>query len=78
MRASLDTNVIIHLYRAGRQHVLFELFDEGVFIYEQIRTMELQNHAKDLIPAIDFLKFMKCKGFCDYYENSYRTNEIQT
>ena len=53
MRASLDTNIIIHLYRAGRQHVLFELFDEGVFIYEQIRTIELQNHAKDLIPAID-------------------------
>ena len=53
MRASLDTNVIIHLYRAGRQHILFELFDEGVFIYEQIRSIELQNHAKDLLPAID-------------------------
>lgn len=53
MRASLDTNVIIHLYRASRQHILFELFDEGVFIYEQIRSIELQNHAKDLITAID-------------------------
>ena len=28
MRASLDTNVIIHLYRAGIQSVLFDIFDE--------------------------------------------------
>ena len=37
MRASLDTNVIIHFYKAGLQNILFEFFDEGVFIYEQIR-----------------------------------------
>ena len=36
MRASLDTNVIIHLYRAGLQNILFDLFVDGVFIYEQI------------------------------------------
>lgn len=30
MRASLDTNVIIHLYRAELQGILFDLFDEGV------------------------------------------------
>ena len=53
MRASLDTNVIIHLYRAGRQNILFELFDEGVFIYEQIRNVELENHGKDVLEAID-------------------------
>ncbi len=34
MRASLDTNAIIHFYRAGLQDILFEFFDEGVFIYE--------------------------------------------
>lgn len=53
MRASLDTNVIIHLYRAGRQNILFELFDEGVFIYEQIRNVELDHHGQDVIAAID-------------------------
>lgn len=41
MRASLDTNVIIHTYRAGLQDILFNFFDEGVFIYEQIRNIEL-------------------------------------
>ena len=45
MRASLDTNVIIHFYRAGLQSILFDFFDEGVFIYEQIRNVELENHG---------------------------------
>lgn len=53
MKASLDTNVIIHLYRAGKQNVLFELFDEGVFIYDQIRTIELKNHGADVLKAVD-------------------------
>lgn len=53
MRASLDTNVIIHFYRAQRQEVLFGVFDEGVFIYEQIRYIELEHHAKDLLEKID-------------------------
>ena len=30
MKASLDTNVIIHLYRAEMQNILFEFFDEGI------------------------------------------------
>ena len=34
MRASLDTNVIIHFYKAGLQCILFDFFDDGVFIYE--------------------------------------------
>lgn len=53
MRASLDTNVIIHFYRAGLQNILFEFFDEGVFIYEQIRNVELENHGKDVITQVD-------------------------
>lgn len=40
MRASLDTNVIIHFYKAALQDILFAFFDEGVFIYEQIRNVE--------------------------------------
>ena len=53
MRASLDTNVIIHLYRAGLQNVLFQFFDEGVFIYEQIRYIELVNHGEDILELVD-------------------------
>ena len=53
MRASLDTNVIIHFYRAGLQKILFDFFDEGVFIYEQIRNIELVNHGQDVIEEID-------------------------
>ena len=49
MRASLDTNVIIHLYKAGLQSVLFDVFDEGVFIYEQIRSVELEKHGQDVL-----------------------------
>ena len=53
MRASLDTNAIIHFYRTGLQNVLFEFFDEGVFIYEQIRNIELENHGQDVLAEVD-------------------------
>lgn len=53
MRASLDTNAIIHFYKAGLQNILFEFFDRGVFIYEQIRNVELENHGRDVIPKVD-------------------------
>lgn len=53
MRASLDTNAIIHFYRAGLQNILFDFFNEGVFIYEQIRRIELKNHGQDVLAQID-------------------------
>lgn len=53
MRASLDTNVIIHFYEADLQDILFNFFDEGVFIYEQIRDVELENHGKDILDKVD-------------------------
>lgn len=53
MRASLDTNVIIHFYKAGLQDILFAFFDEGVFIYEQIRYVELENHGQDVLNQVD-------------------------
>ncbi len=55
MRASIDTNVIIHLYKAGLQDVLFSFFDEGVCIYEQIRNVELNNHGKDVLDNAIYL-----------------------
>ena len=45
MRASLDTNAIIHFYKAECQNILFDFFKDGVFIYEQIRNIELENHG---------------------------------
>lgn len=53
MRASLDTNAIIHFYKAGLQNILFQFFDDGVFIYEQIRDVELENHGQDVLDPID-------------------------
>lgn len=53
MRASLDTNAIIHFYKARLQDILFDFFDEGVFIYEQIRKIELENHGQDVLFQVD-------------------------
>lgn len=53
MKASLDTNAIIHFYKAGLQNILFDFFDEGVFIYEQIRNVELENHGQDVTDKVD-------------------------
>ena len=52
MRASLDTNAIIHFYRADLRCIIFDFFDE-VFIYEQIRTVELKNHGEDILEFVD-------------------------
>lgn len=53
MRASLDTNVVIHFYRANLQDILFDFFDEGVFIYEQIRNIELEHHGQEILEKVD-------------------------
>lgn len=53
MRASLDTNVVIHIYRAGLEDILFNFFSDGVFIYEQIRKIELEHHGQDILEKVD-------------------------
>lgn len=53
MKASLDTNVIIHFYKAGCQQILFDFFRDGVFIYEQIRDIELEHHGVDILDEVD-------------------------
>ncbi len=50
MKASLDTNVIIHLYRAEKQHILFDMFPDGVYVYEFILNVELEHWGKDILP----------------------------
>lgn len=53
MKASLDTNVIIHFYRANCQEILFDFFKDEILIYEQIRKIELNNHGKDILHLVD-------------------------
>ena len=53
MKASLDTNAIIHFYKAGLQDILFSFFQDGVIIYEQIRNIELENHGQDVLNQVD-------------------------
>ena len=53
MRASLDTNVLIHVYRAGLEDILFDFFTDDVFIYEQIRKIELEHHGQDILDRVD-------------------------
>lgn len=53
MEASLDTNVIIHLYKASLQSVLFNRF-QSLKVYEFIRNHEMVNHAeKEIIHLFD-------------------------
>lgn len=39
---------------AGLQNILYEFFDEGVFIYQQIRDTELENHGQEILDKVDF------------------------
>lgn len=32
---------------------MFNFFDEGVFIYEQIRNIELENHGQEVLNKVD-------------------------
>lgn len=35
------------------QSILFDVFNDGVFIYEQIRNVELEHHGKAVIAVVD-------------------------
>ncbi|PPK43231.1 hypothetical protein [Clostridium algidicarnis] len=53
MEASLDTNVIIHLYKANHQDILFRRFKK-LKVYTFIRYTEMKNHASiDIINLFD-------------------------
>jgi len=53
MKASLDTNVIIHLYRSDAESIILRRFSEGVFVHEFIRNTEMQRHGKDILARFD-------------------------
>lgn len=48
MKASLDTSVIINLYRADQEDILFDLFSDGIFVHSFIVDVELKNHGQDI------------------------------
>ena len=53
MNASLDTNVIIHLYKADFESIMFDRFQK-LFVYEYIRNHEMVNHAEpEIIKRFD-------------------------
>lgn len=66
MRASLDTNVIIHFYKAGLQEILFTFFDEGVFIYEQVRNIveDMSKSMNRWDSDLDYLPTQECVKNC--------------
>ena len=87
MRASLDTNVIIHLYQANMQEILFDVFKDGVFIYEQIRMVELEHHGKTVLDAVDrdiaegkielySDEILKAQGIYRMFENNVKENRL--
>ena len=51
MKASVDTNVRIHLYRADKQKLMFDMFDK-VYADEFIINVELENHGSDIISMV--------------------------
>lgn len=53
MKASLDTNAIIHFYKAGLENIIFSTFADEVIIYEQIRNVELENHGQEVLSQVD-------------------------
>lgn len=53
MRASLDTNAIIHFYRARTEEELFSCFQQPLYMYQEIRRIELENHGRDILTLVD-------------------------
>ncbi len=53
MRASLDTNIILHIYRAKKQDILFSVFDDGCCLHEFLYQIELANHGADIIESVN-------------------------
>ncbi len=87
MDASLDTNVIIHLYKANCQSILFDRF-KNTRVYEFIRNHEMENHAspeiidlfdKDVeagrieIITYDYLKSIDMHNIFNYHVGDLRT-----
>ena len=66
MDASLDTNIIIHLYNANYQSILFDRF-EKVKVYEFIRNHEMENHASSAVIELFDKDYFKSIGMHKVY-----------
>ena len=53
MKASLDTNVILHLYRADAEAIIMHRFSDGLFVHEFIRKIEMVRHGQDILERFD-------------------------
>lgn len=86
MKASLDTDIIVHLYTAGSKQLIYSLFD-GVYVYEYLAERELRNRAPQIykefkedvrdglanqVAPADLLK-KHLKVLFDGYVGNYRT-----
>lgn len=47
MKASLDTDIVIHLYKSGKKDLLFSCFDE-LFIYEYLFETEMKTKSAEV------------------------------
>ena len=47
MDASIDTDIVIHLYRSGKKELLFSSFDH-LYMFEYLKDVELQSKAPDI------------------------------
>ncbi len=47
MNASLDTDIVIHLYKSRRKDLLFSHFD-NLFIYEYLLETEMQSKSTEV------------------------------
>jgi predicted nucleic acid-binding protein len=87
MEASLDTNVIIHLYQVNMQDMLFTRFAH-IYVHEQISTFEMVRRASsDVLAAfrqdIDSVRIeevtndrLNQMGILSLYRQHYKDNEI--
>lgn len=53
MEASLDTDVIIHLYKSGKKDLFFSSFRK-LYIYEYLVNVELKNNGREIFD--EFIK----------------------
>jgi len=86
MMASLDTNIIIHLYQSACSNVLFDVFDE-IYVSAFIRNIELNNHGTAILTAFDKDvsdgkiiivddDYLKSIGMLSIYHDNFKEEQI--
>lgn len=56
MDASLDTDIVIHLYKSGKKELLYSSFDK-LYIYDFLLEKEMQRKSISRIDNVD-VKFI--------------------